>query len=157
MKRRHHLRAFTLVELLVSCLIISLGLVAASQLYVTAMWTTQKARYLSVASQRAQFELEKVRNLGFGGLVNGVNSSTPELEDSYMPEYYTYLPSNLGVGFKIGDLPNGRGTVNWKPYPDGTALKSAKMFEVTIEILWDGSTRDKSKVRLCTFVAQGCK
>lgn len=150
-------RGFTLIELLVSAVILSVGLVGLSQLYMGAMWTYKKGRNLSVATQRAQLEMEKVRNLGFDGLINGINTSSPDQEDAYLPEYYTYLSSRMGVQFTVGNLPNGRGTLTWQPYPIGTELKKAKMLQITLDISWDGSTREQSRVHLISFAAQGYK
>ena len=158
MSNRHaHPGGFSLIELMVSTVILGLSLVALSQLYMSAMWTYQKARKLSVATNRAQFELEKVCNLGYDGLITGVNSGNPTIEDAYFPSEYTYLSSKMGVSFTIPDLPNGRGTVSWEPYPATTPLSSCKILQATVDIQWDGSPKAQSGVHLVTLCAMGYK
>jgi len=152
-----HSGGFSLIELLVSSVILGLSLVALSQLYMSAMWTYQKARKLSIATNRAQFELEKVDNLGYEGLITGVNSGNPTIEDAYFPSEYTYLSSKMGVAFTIPDLPNGQGTVSWQPYPSNTSLSSCKILQATIDIQWDGSPKAQSRVHLITLCAMGYK
>lgn len=138
-------RAFTLVELLVSMLILALALVSLGQLYVAAMWTTQKARYMSVATQRAQYELEKVRNLGLLQLANGPS------ESSYPMVEYTHNADARGVSFLEPALPDGRGTVSWSNYPPGVAGNKFQL-KVDVAVTWAGAQRSRSRVAVTSLV-----
>jgi prepilin-type N-terminal cleavage/methylation domain-containing protein len=64
-ERRHIAQGFTLIELLISALILGVGLAAVAQLYLAASTSFHKAEYLSIATQRAQRELERVENFTF--------------------------------------------------------------------------------------------
>jgi len=135
----------SLVELLVSVLIVSLGLVALSQLFVSALWTYQKAHYLSIATQQAQYEMEKVRDLGVLRLMNGVDTT------AYPPAVYTANGTNNGVTFQVPTLPGGAGSVLWTPYPAG-ATNNQYLQQVVIAITWTGARRAKSVVNVTTLV-----
>jgi hypothetical protein len=121
-----------------------------TQLYVTAMWTYTKSHYLTVAADRVQNEVEKVRNLGFYPLENGPGA------EAYLPTSmggeYTYLPrvgSESGVSFPVKEIPNGRGTVKWSPFPS-YALNELK---VTVQVTWDnGKQSGPSDVTVTTLV-----
>ncbi|MHB9025138.1 MAG: type II secretion system protein [Armatimonadota bacterium] len=141
---------FSLVELLVSVVILGIGLVALIQLYMGALWSYQKGRYLSLATQRAQLEYEKVQNLGFYGLDNGPTDFTYLRTQS--GGEYTWLTASPGVSFTVNSLPNGRGTVTWQHFPVNGA-GSANMLKVDIRILWDGSQKSQSDVRIVTLLA----
>lgn len=158
MRCRHsRARGFSLVEILVSSLILGLSLVAMSQLYMGAMWTYEKARKLTVATDRAHYELEKVRNLGYNMLINGINYNNQAMEDAYLPSEYSYQSTGMGVTFTVNGLPQGRGSVLWAPYPTGTPLSTCKMMQVTVKIEWDGSPKAQSAVTLNTLCVKNYK
>src|SRR5689334_1514140 len=122
-------RGFTLVELLVSVLILSLALVALSQLYMAAMWTYHKARYTSLATQRAQLELEQAEGLGYEKL-----AADPLIDPlKYPEEEYSALATGRGVQFVIEEMEpvDGNGTIKISEY-DG----HPELLQVEIEITW---------------------
>lgn len=126
-------------------LIISLGLVALSQLYIASMWTYQKARYLSVATQRAQFEIEKVQNLGALNLLNGVD------DNSYPPDIYGHDANRMGATFQEKSLPGGTGHVFWSYYPpnqDG----NEHLLKVDVIMSWKSAEKTRTKVELTTLL-----
>jgi len=143
--RRRIRQAFTLVELLVAMLILSLALVSMSQLYLAGMWTTQKARYMSIATKRAQSELERAQDLGLLILRNGPS------EDSYPSTEYTHHDDGRGVDFQAPPLPNGEGSVTWQFWPPDTD-GNEYLLKVTINVGWDGSSRSRSLVSLSTLL-----
>lgn len=142
---RRRRRGMTLVEVLVAVLILSLALISLSQLYLAGMWTTQKARYLSIATKRAQSELERAQDLGLLTLRNGPS------EDSYPSAEYTYHEDGMGVSFQAPPLPNGTGTVEWDYWPANTPGNEYLM-KVTVNITWDGARRSRSRVTLSTLL-----
>lgn len=142
---RQFRRGFTLVELLVTLLILGLALVSLSQLYLAGMWTTQKAQYMTIATKRAQAEIERTQNLGLLILRNGPN------EESYPSADYTYHSDGHGVDFVAPPLPNGRGSVTWQFWPPNTA-GNQYLLKVTANVSWDGSTRSRSMVNVSTLL-----
>ncbi|MHB0939243.1 MAG: type IV pilus modification PilV family protein [Armatimonadota bacterium] len=142
---RHRHRGLTLVELLVAVLILSLALVSLSQLYLAGMWTTQKARYMSIATKRAQAELERAQDLGLLTLRNGPS------EDSYPAAIYTHHENGMGVDFTAPPLPNGTGSVTWDYWPPNTS-GNEYLLKVNVNITWEGARRSRSQVILSTLL-----
>ena len=141
---RRSRRGFTLIELLVAILVLSLALVSLGQLYLAGMWTTQKARYMSLATQRAQAEMERVQDLGVLRLRDTPLNAYPDTE-------YQHRDDSLGVSFTDDTLPGGRGTVSWSAYPPNTA-GNEHMLKVDIVISWDGAARTRSQVEVTTLL-----
>ena len=133
------------MELLVSIFLLALGLVSLSQLYLSSMWAYQKARDMSVATQQAQYEMEKVRDLGVLNLMNGVDTT------AYPTSVYTANAGNNGVTFLVHALPGGTGSVVWTPYPTG-ATNNQYLQKVVIAITWTGARRALSTVNVTTLV-----
>lgn len=148
--QRYRKRGFTLIELLVSSVLIGLGLIALSQLYLAAMHTYEKSRNLSIATQRAQRELEKVQSLGYSKLKYAG-------ENAYPPPYYSIDLSNSEVDFTVDELPNGRGNISWDYYFSGDTSGYEHMLKVTIDINWDGAPVSQSFVRVETLLTRGLK
>ncbi|MHB9130065.1 MAG: type IV pilus modification PilV family protein [Armatimonadota bacterium] len=144
--RRRWQRGLTIVELLASIAILGIGLVALSQLYLAAMFTYQRSYYMSVATQRAQYEYEKVQNLGFYALANGPSA------ESYMPGEYTVLSPGPGVSFNVDQLPKGRGTVTWSRFPANTQ-GNANQLRVVITVGWTGMKQAASDVQIISLIA----
>lgn len=138
-------RGFTLAELLVSLFILSLGLVALGQLYVASMWTYNKARYMSLATKRAEFEMEKTRNLGVLRLLNG------PAEDTYTSSEYQYDADGHGVKFTMTNIPGGKGEVRWEPYPPNTK-NNTYLLKITVLITWTGVRDANSQVFLSSLL-----
>jgi hypothetical protein len=137
-------------------LVLSLALVGLSQLYVASMATYTKARYLSVATQRAQYELEHVKNLGFYKLSNAfADGSTAFLRTSAGGQY-TWAANQTGptyiVNFTVPDLPGGTGTITWAYWKPITESGS-NLYRVEITVTWNGPQAAKSDVHLYTLVA----
>jgi prepilin-type N-terminal cleavage/methylation domain-containing protein len=144
--RKHKSRGFTLVELLVSVLLLGIGIVAVCQLYVVSMWTAQKAHYLSVATQRAQYELEQAEALPFAAM--NLQSGTP-LSQYYPTGLYTDLATGRGVQFSVSTLPQGQGTIRIESYYGYDYL-----VQVIVEVTWAGARQAQSTVAVATLVAK---
>lgn len=144
-RTRRPRRGFSLAELLVSIVILGLAMVALGNLYLAGMWTTHKARYLSVATQRAQYEMEKVQDLGLLNLLNGPS------EESYPTTEYTHRLDGRGVSFNVESLPFGEGSVSWQNWPPN--MKGNQyLLKVDIVINWEGPRSAASNVHVTTLV-----
>lgn len=141
-------RGFTIVELLVSLVILGVGLIGLLQLYMAATVTYQKGRCLSLATGRVQQELEKVHHLGYTGLM-----TNPLIHNTRYPaSEYTALTGARGVQFDMAALPNGHGTITIGDLmEDGAAVPNIAV--VTLEITWDGVPAAQSKVVITTMKA----
>lgn len=155
MKRRS---GFTLVEVLISVVILTVGLLAVSQLYVTGMVTYQKARNMSLAAQRAQRELERVQNLTYTLIHTAYvdNKIVPNLYPTALG-YAAYTDPNdsevKGVTFTVDELPEGTGTVTFQPYFHPTLGKTVpNLLQVDVNIEWGGKPSTQTPVHLITLV-----
>jgi hypothetical protein len=138
-----------MVELLISSVILSLGFVAMGQLYVASMWTYEKSHDLSVATQRAQFELEKAAHLKYEGL------TVADLSSAYPSPQYT-VSQNRTISFNVPDLPSGEGTITMSkdPYNAGGAADQ-NLLGVLVTINWRGSGFPRGGIRVNTLISHG--
>lgn len=141
------LRGFSLIEILVAISITSISLVALSQLYTYSMWMYERGRNTSIASQRAQYELEKIQNLQFNILKNSAHL----IDDSRYSalEGYSELPTNNGVQFPLPELRGGRGTITISNFRDYEHI-----LQIVIEITWQSPQRTITPVRVVTLMTQ---
>lgn len=145
----HHSRAYrgmTLVELLVSCVILAIGLVALSQLFVTAMWSYQKARYTTIATERVQHELEKAQSLRFNVLRDNANLISDTRYSSL--DGYRELAGHNGVEFDMESIPGGHGVITISPFQG-----KASLLKIDITITWTGSPKTQAPVHVTSLLA----
>lgn len=148
--RRQRSAGFSLIELLVSTLILGVALVACSQLCLTGMYTYQKARSISVATQRAQYEQEKLQNLPFNIIATALDADSCKLVPSLYPaSTYQQITNNgqRGVAFTLGDVPDGHGTVmlsHFKGYQH--------ILQIDITVWWQGTTPADTPVKITTLI-----
>lgn len=146
MHQSRKFRGVTLVELLVSCVILAIGLVALSQLFVTAMWSYQKARYTTIATERVQHELEKAQSLRFNVLRDSANLIS---ETRYSPlDGYQELPGHNGVEFDMDSIPGGHGVMTISPYHG-----NASLLKIDITITWKGSAKTLTPIHVASLLA----
>ncbi|MHB9025542.1 MAG: type IV pilus modification PilV family protein [Armatimonadota bacterium] len=145
-RRRSKSRGFTLVELLVSSVILAIGFIALSQLYLASMWTYWKAHYLSVATERAQQEIEYAQRLKFPAL-DTANANS--LATYYLEPGYTALDTGRGVHFYERKLPSGEGTLTVTNYNTYSYL-----LKVTVEVNWLGPPQGQSKIKISTLISK---
>lgn len=146
MKPRKH-RAFSLVELLAAIGITSIALVAMSQLYIASMWMYERGRNLSIASQRAQYELEKIQNLKFNIMCNSDDLISDTRYSTL--DGYSALPDKNGVQFPIPELPGGRGKITVTPFRNYEHI-----LEIAIEIYWQSPQKTVTPVKVVTLMTQ---
>ena len=146
-RRSRRSRGLSLVELVVASVIVGVGMVGMCQLYLASMWTYQKAHYMAIATQRAQYELEKTRSVGFAALTP--DNATSLVPGSYASGSYTALTSGRGVQFTVADLPSGSGTITITKFRGYNYLLLA-----TIQITWGGMTKAQSPVSIITLISK---
>lgn len=142
------------MELLVACVILAIGIVGMSQLYLAAMFTFEKSRYLSVGTGRAQEEMEFVQNIPFQELRKSIDGEDFIMENNedgvgrFPDAKYDQVDTNDGVTFTIDTLPRGEGFITIKPHDNMKDL-----IEVTVEVTWEGARPVRSPVRIVTLVS----
>ena len=146
-------RGFTLVEVLVALVILGVGLVSLIQLFIVAMWSYQKAHYLSIATQHAQYEFERVENFGCNVMkqtpANLLNSAIYDPNAGYTQHYTAGVAD--GIQIAENDLPSGRCTVIVSPF---RSTANTNIIEVTISVTWTGITPTVSPVTIYTLLAK---
>lgn len=116
---------FTLIELIVACVITGLLIVAISTLYAGIQDTQRSTGYLEAATRAAQREVEVLRNNNYNGLTAGVPIDFSSDLPSTLPAHSTgsVAVTDVGVGLKQVDI-----TVS---YRDGS---HARKVELTSDI-----------------------
>jgi type IV pilus assembly protein PilV len=64
-------KGFSLLEVMVSLIILSIGLLGAAAMTTTSIKTNSNANQLTVACQTVQAEMETLRNVAWGSVGNG--------------------------------------------------------------------------------------
>ena len=144
-RRRRH--GMTLVELLVAIGITSIGLVALSQLYISSMWVYERARSISIATHRAQYELEKVQNFKFNIMNNRANLIADTRYSTL--EGYSALSAGNGVQFPMPELRGGRGIITVSNFRG-----HSNILQIVIEIVWQSPQKTVAPVRVVTLLTQ---
>lgn len=107
---------FTLVEILVSCVILSIGLLALLTALGVAHATQDNAQHLLAARAAAQSEMERVRGLPFSSMP----SSSPSVTTTAVP-----------------GLPGGQMKVTISKYVYQASVTDLR--QVRVEIYWESS------------------
>ena len=63
-------RGFSLLELLLATVLLSMGLVGLVNAFSMALIESSQAKYFSVAKNLAEEKLEEIRNLSYGGIID---------------------------------------------------------------------------------------
>jgi prepilin-type N-terminal cleavage/methylation domain-containing protein len=137
---RHNRRGMTLVELLVSVVLLAIALVTVSQMFVGGVISAGKARNVQIATNRALQEIEKAKDMGYLNLV---------VDTAHFPPPYTIVDSTT-VGFAIDTLPDAQGRLVITPYPLPT---TENLRRVTATVTWGGSRFTSGSVTVGTLVA----
>jgi type IV pilus modification protein PilV len=69
-------KGFTLLEVMISLLILATGLLGVTALTTTSVKVNSNANHLTWAYQTAQADLEKLRSLPWGSISNGTRTAT---------------------------------------------------------------------------------
>jgi len=132
-------RGMTLVELLVTVVILAIALVALSQMFVSGVLAAKKARNVQIATNRAMQEVEKAKDMGYLNLV---------VDYDHFPSPYTILDDNM-IGFDVAGLRDAQGRLEIEPYPqpDSDNLK-----RVTASVSWGGGRYTSGSITVNTLV-----
>jgi prepilin-type N-terminal cleavage/methylation domain-containing protein len=118
-------RAFTLIECLVTTVILGIGVVGVAGMFTYATISEQKASYMAEARHIGEETMEAVRAGGFGVL--DYSSGTASLDTSA--------------------LPRATGTLAWEPYSIGsTGSDDLKLVAVNLSWNWAASSSGTYKV-----------
>lgn len=108
---------FTLIELLAVIFILGVGLTGVSMLFVAGIVSSSKSRRISMATDTAQKQMERIRSAGFSGSIVDADVFTEA-------DGYTILEEQADktgrVGFAVPDLPNGQGVIEIRHYDSGS-------------------------------------
>jgi len=118
----------SLVELMVTLCVLSIGLVGVASMFVVSYRTQVQAHFASVATDIASAKIEEMQALGY----NGIDEET--------------CPPT----FLVAELPSASGTLTYAPYPEKTSTNQY-MLVVTVE--WGGGARIAGRVSIPTVVS----
>lgn len=123
-------RAFTLIECLVTTVILGIGVVGVAGMFACATISERKAAHMAGARHVAEEALEAVRAGGFGVL--DYSSGTASLDTSA--------------------LPHATGTLAWEPYATGsTGSDDLKL--VAVNLSWDWAASSSGTYKIVTLVS----
>ena len=129
---------FTLVEILVTVVVIAMGCLAALWMQSAAMRGHAQSNHLTAASSLAESEIERLRSLAFAVLTEEVNTHG---QDGYIQE-------NLN---RQGQVKEDGGRGPW-PYTRTTRYfgqpPTSRIYQVEVEVTWRDSSggRDRKLV-----------
>ena len=145
---RRRVGGFSLIELLVVIVILAVGLVSISTLFVGALVSDVKAERIAFANHRAKKEMERLK---------GATYSNAVVDASVFPTSrgYTILetgPSGTGVvGFSVPELPGATGRINIGYY-DGGAGIYPNLKQVRVSLSWMGGRQTRGSVVLLSYL-----
>jgi prepilin-type N-terminal cleavage/methylation domain-containing protein len=124
---RHHQVGFTLIECLISIVILAIGLTGVSGCLTAALLSNKTASRLQLATATAQDTIEDMRSRGFGGITE----------------------VDFPASATVSSLPGGQRTIEiTDSYQGNDRLK-----HIAVEVSWRTSSQATNKVRLETIVS----
>lgn len=130
MNRRQRQGGFTLVECLVTILLLGVGVVGVASMFVYANMSERKAAYTDLARDVAEQTLEKVRAQGYGVFTQPTGTTTV-----------------LTPG-----LPRATCVLAWQPYPDVGTEQGLKL--VALNLTWNWAGPSSGQYRLVTLMSK---
>jgi prepilin-type N-terminal cleavage/methylation domain-containing protein len=126
--RLHTRRGLSLIELMVTIVILAIGLVAVSTMFVFGYQSQLNAHYQILATAEANRILEQMRSAGY----NHIDSTT--------------FPSP----FTVTSVPQGTGDITIAPFPAPT---SPNMYKITVRVNWAGGRNVQGATRVTTLIS----
>lgn len=128
LRRLNARRGLSLIELMVTLVILAIGLVGVSTMFLYGYQSQLNAHYQILATAEANRILEEMRSVGYNH-INTTNFPTP---------------------FSVDTIPRGVGEIVIAPYPLAT---TQNMYKVDIRISWYGGRNIRGATRLTTLIA----
>jgi len=116
---------FTLIEVLVAIVILSIGLLSMASLTVGVINRNKFSNDLTTATTLAQDKMEDIRGLAYSSVVSETKAVLPSPYDEYKREI-TVTDNNPATGMKT----------------------------VTVKVYWGGASKEDHNVELKTIIAQ---
>lgn len=141
---------FTLIEVLVAAMILSIGLVGVSSMIYFGVISHQKSAHYTIAGERAMQEMERIRDAGYLGAV---------VDASHFPSVNYHIVDAHTVRFNVADLPSGVGTISINEDSEAQAINPstgqpyANMKRVTVTVAWGGARRVSGIYNLVTLIS----
>jgi prepilin-type N-terminal cleavage/methylation domain-containing protein len=142
-------RGFSLIEILVTTVVLAIGVVAASGLAITGISSARKAKNLQIATHCAQQQVERIVNAGF---------NAARVDAAYFPSPYTILQQNADgtgrIGFPVPELPRATGAIELAAYagPTGT-YPTNYLKSIQVTVAWHGSRHVSGTVTATGLIA----
>lgn len=139
---------FSLLELLVVVVLLGVGLVGLSGVFVSALVSDMKGERLATATYQAQHELERIRGAEFGNAL---------VDPSIFPssEGYTIIQQQANktgvVGFSVPGLPGGTGRITISYYQSPVGIYP-NLKDIRVTVTWGGGRQTQSNVALSTLL-----
>jgi prepilin-type N-terminal cleavage/methylation domain-containing protein len=138
----------SLIELMIVIVLLGIGLVGVSTMFVSGVISDTKAERIARATNAAQRELERLRSAGYSGC---------QIDATVFPsaDGYTIVLQNPNltgtVQFPIAGLPGGTGTIQIAYYSDATGTWP-NLKQVTVTATWGGARRTQGSVEMSTLI-----
>jgi prepilin-type N-terminal cleavage/methylation domain-containing protein len=143
-------RGFTLIELIVVIVILAIGLVGVAGMFTAGVISNKKAANMTLASHRANQEIERLRDAGFwGAVVDSIHFPSPR---------YTII-SPTRVSFTVPELTDGQGYLDLDLDPEAkvidpvTGLYLGNLEQVRVSISWGGGKPVRGNYSIFTLIA----
>jgi len=143
-------RGLSLVELLVTALLLGIGLAGIAGMFTVGVISNRKAANITAAANRANQEMERLKD---GGFFNAVIDY-----DHYPYPDYTII-SSTRVQFSVDELQNGIGYIDLDLDPEAevidpnTSLQVGNLKQATITITWGGGKRVQGSYTITSLIA----
>ena len=121
-------RGLSLIELMVTVVLLGIGLTGVSSMFIVGYRTQLHAHFTSVASDMADKKMERMKSAGFNGI-----------SDTSFPPTFT-----------VSELPSGQGAIAFGPYPETTSTNQCL---VTVTVTWGGGNGVAGRTVLATVIS----
>lgn len=146
---------FTLPEVLLAAVIITIAVLAVVGLFPTALQNVRYGGHMSQASSLAQEMIEMIRTRPFGdvSLYNNLDTQQPPPPTLTGPPlaHFNKWRSDIAPANPIGALPQGRGDITIAPVDLPPTDGMTDLFQVTITVRWE--EQGSQTLTLVTYVA----